>query len=213
MTFPTQHRAKLHSTNPLERLNGEIKRRTEVVGIFPNEAAITRLVGAILLEQNDEWAVQREALVIPGGYSGHLGASDVDYSHSPAASCAGLRYETDLKDAEWRLVAPLLPAPKRKGRALSWLCARSSTRFSSSCEAAVPSGFCQATIRRRARPVAGLLLGGDGGVSEVLNHALLIIDRERSGQAASPSACIIRSQSVRTNEVGGRAATTRARRS
>ena len=59
MSFPAAHRAKLHSTNPLERLHGEIKRRTNVVGIFPNEDAITRLIGAILVEQNDEWAVQR----------------------------------------------------------------------------------------------------------------------------------------------------------
>jgi transposase-like protein len=57
--FPSGHRAKIHSTKPIERLNGEVKRRTDVLGIFPNEAAITRLAGAILLEQSNEWATQR----------------------------------------------------------------------------------------------------------------------------------------------------------
>ncbi|WP_218580314.1 transposase, partial [Pseudomonas sp. SG-MS2] len=57
--FPKAHRQQLHSTNALERLNAEIKRRTDIVGIFPNDPAITRLVGAMLLEQNDEWCLQR----------------------------------------------------------------------------------------------------------------------------------------------------------
>ena len=64
MSFPKEHRQKLHSTNPIERLHAEVKRRTNVVGIFPNEAAITRLVGAILLEQNDEWAVSRRYMTL-----------------------------------------------------------------------------------------------------------------------------------------------------
>lgn len=51
VTFPKQHSIKLHSTNPIERLNSEIKRRTEVVGIFPNDDAIVRLVGALLVGQ------------------------------------------------------------------------------------------------------------------------------------------------------------------
>ena len=59
MSFPKAHRTQLHSTNPLERLNADVKRRTDVVGIFPNETAITHLVGALLLEQNDEWQLQR----------------------------------------------------------------------------------------------------------------------------------------------------------
>ena len=66
MQFPKAHRVQIASTNPLERLNAEIKRRTNVVGIFPNDAAIVRLGGALLLEQNDEWQLQRRYMQLEG---------------------------------------------------------------------------------------------------------------------------------------------------
>ena len=66
MALPAQHRAKLHSTNPLERLDKEVKRRADVVGIFPGEASIVRLIGAVLLEQNDEWQLQHRYMQVEG---------------------------------------------------------------------------------------------------------------------------------------------------
>ena len=66
MGFPAQHRSKLHSTNPLERLNKEVKRRADVVGIFPGESSIVRLIGAVLLEQNDEWQLQQRYMQVEG---------------------------------------------------------------------------------------------------------------------------------------------------
>nr|CAH8250507.1 IS256 family transposase ISEae1 [Enterobacter mori] len=60
--FPKAHRVKIHSTNTLERLNKEVKRRADVVGIFPNEDSIIRLLGAVLTEQNEEWLLQNRYL-------------------------------------------------------------------------------------------------------------------------------------------------------
>lgn len=64
MSFPRQHRTKLHSTKPIERLNKEVKRRADVVGIFPNEASIMRLIGAVLFEQNDEWQTSSRYMMV-----------------------------------------------------------------------------------------------------------------------------------------------------
>ena len=81
MAFPKEHWAQIASTNPLERVNKEIKRRADVIGIFPNDAAVIRLVGALMLEQNDEWAVSRRYMTLET-----LGS----VSHNPIVSLPAL---------------------------------------------------------------------------------------------------------------------------
>ena len=86
MAFPRQHRTKLHSTNPIERLNKEVKRRADVVGIFPNEASISRLIGAVLFEQNDEWQTQHRYMQVEA--FAQIDAADTDPILSIATEAA-----------------------------------------------------------------------------------------------------------------------------
>ena len=78
MAFPREHWRQLYSTNPLERLNKEIKRRSDVVGIFPNEAAVLRLAGAVLLEVHDEWAIAERRYLAEGSMALLDGVADDD---------------------------------------------------------------------------------------------------------------------------------------
>jgi putative transposase len=88
MAFPAEHGSKLRSTNPLERVNREIGRRSDVVGIYPNDAALIRLAGSLLIEQN-EWLVGRRYLSIESPEAVLVRAADtetvVEVSALPAA--------------------------------------------------------------------------------------------------------------------------------
>jgi hypothetical protein len=100
LDFPEQHRSKLHSTNPLERLNKEVKRRADVVGIFPSEAAIIRLIGAVLLEQNDECQLQHRYMQVEAmaELAAAAGPADPGRSHAPP-SLAHLKRSTAASKA------------------------------------------------------------------------------------------------------------------
>jgi hypothetical protein len=88
MTFAAQHRTKLHSTNPLERLNKKVKRRADVVG--PNEESIVRLVGAVLMEQNNDWQTQNRYMQIEGFAEP---ADKTAVIESPARGVGGIEHE------------------------------------------------------------------------------------------------------------------------
>jgi putative transposase len=108
-----------------------------------------------------------------------------------------------LTDAKWRLVAPLIPAPKRTGRPLSWPLREIVNAIFDVMRGGVAWRLLPSDLPPKSTAYRWFAAWRDGGVFEALNHALLMIDRERSGRAASPSACIIDSQSVKTNEAGG----------
>jgi putative transposase len=74
--FPVAHWRKLWSTNPLERVNKEVKRRTNVVGIFPDDAAVLRLAGAVLIEAHDEWQVAERRYLSEGSMAKLLSTGD-----------------------------------------------------------------------------------------------------------------------------------------
>jgi hypothetical protein len=115
MNFPRAHWPKLHSTNPLERLNKEVKRRANVVGIFPNEASVRRLVGANLLEQNDEWQLQHryDATCPIAGVcqNSHKLAEWIE--HHPGADCHGGRPPVQSVSGS---VLPLNTSPPNRER-------------------------------------------------------------------------------------------------
>jgi transposase-like protein len=158
MSFPKDHRVKIHSTYPLERLNGEIKRRTDVVGIFPNEAAIVRLVGAILLEQNDDWAVQRARYMT---LETMAPLNDNPIVSLPAGSSltlpAGLAGERD---------DPVAPTPRLGARS------GHSARTSASSLRSATSGPSTLGISMSANPILSDCSRGDVSAAEHEPHAL-----------------------------------------
>ena len=114
------------------------------------------------------------------------------------------RYQTDLTDAEWRVIAPHLPKPCATGRPREpGRCARSSTASSMSCGRAARGGCCRSDLPPWGTIYRWFAVWRDDGRFERINHALVMADRERVGRDASPSAAIIDSQSVKTTEAGG----------
>jgi transposase len=115
----------------------------------------------------------------------------------------GLRYETDLTDAEWGVIAPLMPKPKARGRPRTWQWREILNAIFYVLRGGVPWRLLPSDLPPKSTVFGWFALWRDTGLFESLNHRLVMADRERVGREASPSAAVLDSQSVKTTESGG----------
>jgi transposase len=116
---------------------------------------------------------------------------------------SGLRYETDLRDAEWALIAELMPAPARMRRPHKWSLCEIVNAILYILALAAPGGCYRSTSHPSGTVCHWFRRFCDTGLFARISHCLLMADRERIGREASPSAAVIDSQSVKTTESGG----------
>src|ERR671916_415890 len=115
----------------------------------------------------------------------------------------GLRYETDLTDAEWALIEPLMPEPRQRGRPRAWPLREIVNAIFYVLRGGIAWRLIPKDLPPRTTVYRWFALWRDTGLFERMNHLLVMADRERVGRAASPSAAVIDSQSVKTSESGG----------
>src|SRR5215210_6124646 len=115
----------------------------------------------------------------------------------------GLRYETDLTDAEWALIAPLLPEPHARGRPRRWPVREILNGIFYVLRGGIAWRLLPSDLPPKSTVFRWFSLWRDTGVFETINHLLVMVDRERVGREASPTAAVLDSQSVKTTESGG----------
>ncbi len=115
----------------------------------------------------------------------------------------GLRYETDLTDAEWAVIEPLMPKPRQRGRPWAWSLREIVNAIFSVLRSGIAWRLIPKDLPPRTTVYRWFALWRDTGLFERMNHLLVMADRERVGRAASPSAAVLDSQSVKTTESGG----------